>query len=90
MLLNKLLNSSVFIYVVIFSLKHINALCFQDDEEAGVMEQIKSQVCDNVTLYAQKYDEEFQTYLPNFVTDVWNLLVSTGQEPKYDLVTILL
>lgn len=51
------------------------------------MEQIKSQVCDNVTLYAQKYDEEFQSYLPNFVTDVWNLLVSTGQQAKYDLVT---
>ncbi|XP_014473995.1 PREDICTED: exportin-2 isoform X2 [Dinoponera quadriceps] len=54
------------------------------DEEAGVIEQLKSQVCDNVGLYAQKYDEEFQPYLPEFVTAVWNLLTSTGQQPKYD------
>ncbi|KAJ8973541.1 hypothetical protein NQ317_019292 [Molorchus minor] len=56
------------------------------NEEAGVMEQLKSQVCDNIALYAQKYDEEFQPYLPQFVTDVWSLLVGTGLEPKYDLL----
>lgn len=50
------------------------------------MEQLKSQVCDNIALYAQKYDEEFRNYLPQFVTDVWSLLVATGLEPKYDLV----
>jgi exportin-2 (importin alpha re-exporter) len=50
------------------------------------MEQLKSQVCDNIALYAQKYDEEFQPYLPQFATDVCSLLVETGLEPKYDLV----
>ncbi|XP_011881255.1 PREDICTED: exportin-2 [Vollenhovia emeryi] len=55
-----------------------------NEEEAGVIEQLKSQVCDNVGLYALKYDEEFQPYLPLFVTAVWNLLTSTGQNPKYD------
>lgn len=44
-------------------------------------------MCDNVGLYAQKYDEEFQPYLPLFVTAVWNLLTSTGQNPKYDAVS---
>lgn len=61
-------------------------LCFQDEEEAGLLELLKSQICDNAALYAQKYDEEFQPYLPRFVTAIWNLLVSTGQEVKYDLV----
>lgn len=58
----------------------------QDEEEAGLLELLKSQICDNAALYAQKYDEEFQPYLPRFVTAIWNLLVSTGQEVKYDLV----
>lgn len=48
---------------------------------------MKSQICDNAALYAQKYDEEFQPYLPRFVTAIWNLLVTTGQEVKYDLVS---
>jgi len=61
----------------------------KDEEEAGVIEQLKSQVCDNVGLYALKYDEEFQPYLPQFVTAVWNLLTSTVQDPKYDAVSKL-
>nr|CAI5867494.1 unnamed protein product [Callosobruchus analis] len=62
--------------------------CLQstDSDEAGIMEQLKSQICDNIALYAQKYDEEFQPFLPQFVTDVWSLLVATGLEPKYDLL----
>jgi hypothetical protein len=51
---------------------------------------LKSQVCDNIALYAQKYDEEFQPYLPQFVTSVWNLLVTTDLEPKYDMVSWVL
>ena len=37
-------------------------------------------------MYAQKYDEEFAPHLPVFVTAVWNLLINTGQQVKYDLV----
>ncbi|KTF91104.1 hypothetical protein cypCar_00019513 [Cyprinus carpio] len=58
----------------------------EDEEEAGLLELLKSQICDNAALYAQKYDEEFQPYLPRFVTAIWNLLVTTGQEVKYDLL----
>ncbi|KAL5021450.1 hypothetical protein ScPMuIL_000605 [Solemya velum] len=57
-----------------------------DHEEAGLLEQVKSQICDNVALYAQKYDEEFSSHLPSFVTAIWNLLVTTGQQVKYDLL----
>ncbi|XP_041358734.1 exportin-2-like [Gigantopelta aegis] len=56
------------------------------EEEAGLLEQVRSQVCDNVALYAQKYDEEFSPHLPQFVTAIWGLLTSTGQQVKYDLL----
>lgn len=55
-----------------------------DDEEAGVLEHLRSQVCENLGMYAQKYDEEFGTYMQQFVTDVWELLVKTGIQTKYD------
>ena len=58
----------------------------QDEEEAGLLEQVKSQICDNIAMYAQKYDDEFAPHLPTFVTAVWNLLINTGQVVKYDLV----
>ncbi|XP_070556121.1 exportin-2-like [Ptychodera flava] len=64
-----------------------NKLLHTDDEsEAGPLERLRSQICDNVALYAQKYDEEFQRFLPNFVKAVWDLLVSTTQAVKYDLL----
>uniref|UniRef100_T1J763 Exportin-2 n=1 Tax=Strigamia maritima TaxID=126957 RepID=T1J763_STRMM len=57
-----------------------------DTEEPGLLEQLKSQICNNIGLYAQKYDEEFQPYLPEFVTAVWTLLISTGPQVKYDML----
>ncbi|KAK2193331.1 hypothetical protein NP493_15g03058 [Ridgeia piscesae] len=57
-----------------------------DEEQAGLLEQVKSQICDNIALYAQKYDEEFAPHLPKFVSAVWNLLINTGPQVKYDLL----
>lgn len=58
------------------------------DDEAGTLEMIRSQICDNITLYAHKYDEEFAPFMQQFVTAVWELLVNTGPQPKFDaLVT---
>jgi len=57
-----------------------------DSEEVGLLEMLKSQICENVALYAQKYDEEFASHLPGFVEAVWGLLLSTSQEVKYDLL----
>lgn len=62
----------------------VPSLHTQDDDEPGLLEQLRSQICDNAALYAQKYDEEFQTHLPTFVTDVWNVLTSTSHLAKYD------
>lgn len=63
-----------------------NKLLVTDDDEPGVLEELRSQICDNIGLYAHKYEEEFQPYMQQFVTAVWNLLLSTGAETKYDLL----
>lgn len=60
----------------------------KDDGESAVIEHLRSQICDNIGLYAQKYDEEFAQYIPDFVTAVWKLLVSTGKQAKYDEVSL--
>ncbi|TPP63258.1 Exportin-2 [Fasciola gigantica] len=51
-----------------------------------LVEQVKSQVCDNASLYATKYEAEFAPYLSGFVTDVWEMLISTGIQSKYDML----
>ncbi|XP_057340091.1 exportin-2 [Microplitis mediator] len=65
---------------------NVPALQTDDDDEPGVIEQLKSQVCDNIVLYAQKYDEEFQKYVPQFLDAIWKLLNTTGQQAKNDTV----
>ncbi|KAG8192798.1 hypothetical protein JTE90_019116 [Oedothorax gibbosus] len=57
-----------------------------DDEEAGLLEELKSQICENIGLYAQKYSEEFAEFMPDFVTAVWSLLTTVGQQVKYDML----
>ena len=59
-------------------------LVSDDDENPGLIDNLKSQICHNVALYGQKYDEEFAEYLPRFVESVWNLLTTTGAEVKFD------
>merc|ERR1719461_745835 len=63
-----------------------NPLLETDDDEPGVLEELRSQICDNIGLYAHKYEEEFQPFMSQFVTAVWNLLLATGTETKYDLL----
>lgn len=60
--------------------------CLQSDDETGVLHQIQSQICENISLYAQKYEEEFSSYMRTLVTIVWKLLIKTGAQPKYDTV----
>lgn len=65
---------------------NIKLLETDDDEEAGLLELVKSQICEVASMFAQKYDEDFADYLPSFVQSIWNLLVSTDNRPKHDLL----
>lgn len=42
---------------------------------------------DQVSLYAEKYEEEFQSYLQGFAETVWGLLTRCGQQTKYDALS---
>jgi hypothetical protein len=68
-------------------LTYDNPLLKSQSEEAGLIEQVKSEICDNISLFAQNYGEDFADYLPKFVMSVWELLITTSLDTKYDLVT---
>ncbi|KAK3727815.1 hypothetical protein QZH41_008254 [Actinostola sp. cb2023] len=72
-------------FLILLSLDN-KILDTEENEEASLLELVKSQICDNVGLYAQKYDEEFEKYLPEFVTAIWSLLLNTGSNIKHDLL----
>lgn len=58
----------------------------QDEDETGSLEETKSIICELLQLYTQRYDDVFGEMLPPFVDTTWNLLTTTGPEPKYDVL----
>ncbi|XP_037928334.1 exportin-2 [Teleopsis dalmanni] len=64
----------------------VDVPCLQtaEDENAGVLEHLRSQICCNIGLYVKKYDEEFRKYTEIFVPAVWELLVKTSLHTKFD------
>ena len=60
-----------------------------EDTEPGTIAQVQAAVCENISLYEQKYDEDFQEYNREFVQAVWTLLIQTGKQPHNDVVRVL-
>ncbi|MCJ1418218.1 importin-alpha export receptor [Xylographa parallela] len=56
------------------------------DDESGPLEFLKSAILEVLTLYVQKYEDAFGTHVEVFVASSWNLLTTTGQETKYDIL----
>ena len=58
----------------------------QGPDEAGPLQVVQGLVCDNLALYASKYQDEFSPYIRDCVTAVWHLLMALGLEEKNDTV----
>ncbi len=57
-----------------------------DDSAPNALDEVKAAVCDNINLYVEKNEEEFQRFLQTFVGDAWRLLTRTGLDPRRDRV----
>ncbi|CAI0469640.1 unnamed protein product [Linum tenue] len=54
----------------------------------AVADDLRSAVCENISLYMEKNEEEFQPYLNDFALAVWTLLVNVSQNPARDKLAI--
>lgn len=56
-------------------------------DEPGPIETLKTLACDNLSLYADKYQEPFEPFVGSSVKSVWSLLVSLDlNESRFDLL----
>ena len=69
-------------------LSYSNPLLVDDseDSEPGAIEQLQAAILENLNLYATKYEEVFEPFLPQFTQLVWKLLMEVGAQPKYDIL----
>lgn len=56
------------------------------DDEATIVDMVKTSICEILILYTQRYEDVFGRLANSFVEIIWHLLTSTGMEPKYDLL----
>ncbi|KAA8643278.1 hypothetical protein EYZ11_002332 [Aspergillus tanneri] len=61
-------------------------LVTDDDSEAGQLEFARAGIFEVLTLYVQKYIDDFKPYVGDFVGSSWNFLTTIGQETKYDIL----
>ncbi|KAL3448534.1 CAS/CSE protein [Aspergillus insuetus] len=57
-----------------------------DDAESGQLEFVRAGIFEVLTLYVQKYGDEFQPHIQQFVESSWNFLTTIGQETKFDIL----
>lgn len=57
-----------------------------DEDNAGVGEALKTDICEVLALYTERYEDEYAQYMPKFVEAGWTLLTTIGAEPKNDLL----
>lgn len=64
-----------------------NTLLHSDsDNEAGLLEFVKSGIFEVLGLYAQKYEDAFGPFIEQFIGSSWNLLTTTGLDTKNDIL----
>eukprot|EP00894_Picocystis_sp_ML_P003591 jgi/Pico_ML_1/54108/g4531.t1 len=60
------------------------ALNESDPEKESCIDGVKSAICENINLYIEKNEEEFEPFLPQFASSVWSLLAGASQAPGQD------
>jgi len=69
-------------------LSYKNPLLEDPDEEIepSPIDRLQAAIVDNLFLYADKDEEPFIPFLPNFTTLVWNLLLGVTTHSKHDIL----
>ena len=68
-------------------LSYNNTLFDGEEDEATPVETLKSDICDALQLFTNKYDDDFGGYVQPFTQSVWSVLSTLGPEKRYDILS---
>jgi exportin-2 (importin alpha re-exporter) len=54
------------------------------NNDPGVLDQVKTEICRSVALYANNYSDEFKPYAQQFALTIWSLLTKLDLSSSYD------
>jgi len=58
----------------------------EDDIDPSLLHKVQSEIAQNINLYIEKYEMEFEPFLATLTSAVWELLKKTSQEQASDLL----
>uniref|UniRef100_A0A6N2MZJ0 Exportin-2 n=1 Tax=Salix viminalis TaxID=40686 RepID=A0A6N2MZJ0_SALVM len=58
-------------------------------EGLGLVDELRAAVCENISLYMEKNEEEFKDYLNDFAQAVWTLLGNVSQSSSRDSLAVM-
>jgi exportin-2 (importin alpha re-exporter) len=68
-------------------LDYKNVLLVNDDEnEPSAIEKLQAAILENLNLYATKYEDIFEPFIPQFTQLAWKLLMEVTNEPRFDIL----
>jgi exportin-2 (importin alpha re-exporter) len=79
-------NFGPIVTILLKYLSYTNPIFDGDDEETTPVETVKADICEALTLYTTKFDDDFSPFAEQFTNAVWNLLSTVGPEKRYDLL----
>lgn len=56
------------------------------NNDSGILDQVKTEICRVVALYADNYSDEFKPYAQQFALAIWSLLIRLDLSLCYDEV----
>lgn len=68
-------------------LSYSSPIFADEEDEPTPLENLKSDICEVLQLFTNKYDDDFNAYVQKFTQDVWNVLSSVGPAKRFDILT---
>lgn len=57
-------------------------------DKESIVDQLRAAICENINLYMEKKEEEFQEYLKDFASAVWSLLMNVSTASSRDRLAV--
>eukprot|EP00252_Welwitschia_mirabilis_P008441 TRINITY_DN2027_c0_g1_i1.p1 TRINITY_DN2027_c0_g1~~TRINITY_DN2027_c0_g1_i1.p1 ORF type:complete len:966 (-),score=126.84 TRINITY_DN2027_c0_g1_i1:393-3290(-) len=59
-----------------------------EESKEDIVDQLRAAICENINLYIEKNEEEFQDYLQDFASAVWSLLMNISTDMSRDKLAV--
>ncbi|CAF0730448.1 unnamed protein product [Adineta steineri] len=77
-------NITIYMTYFLALLSYDHPSLHSNNNDPGILDQVKTEICRCIALYADNYSDEFKPYAQQFALTIWSLLTRLNLSPSYD------